>query len=584
MTTKNTNLFKKLWHHFSPKRRKQLYTVAGLTLTSSISEILCLISIVPFIGIITSPDLVLKSKYLQNYHLSASDLILPLTLIFATCALVAGILRLILIKLSLNVANATGTDLSIDIYRKTLYQPYKLHIARNSSDIISAIAQKSVATTAVIVSLVTFATTTSLFIAIVIAMLAVNTKITLLSALIMALAYLTIAKFTKKNLAQNGEVIAKKQNDVMQSLQEGLGAIRDILIDGTQENYTQNYAKSANELQKSRAENMFIAQSPRYIIETFAMILIAVFVLFNSYGNHSIISTLPILGFFALSAQRLLPLIQQMYGYWSEIIGNKAALADVIDLLEQPYVKFKQEPEPICLHQQIELKNVGFKYNQTLPNIFSNVNIRIPKGARVGIVGTTGSGKSTLLDILMGLIEPSEGLLTIDGQSINNLNCRAWQKSIAHVPQAIFMSNLSIAENIAFGIPKEAVDMHKVQNAAIKANAHEFISKCKEGYATKVGERGIRLSGGQRQRIGIARALYKNASVLCLDEATSALDNTTEQEVMLSLNSLDNNLTVFIIAHRLSTLENCSHIIKVENGKVCFSEVKAPKLAPHPEA
>ncbi|NCX96952.1 MAG: ABC transporter ATP-binding protein, partial [Chitinophagia bacterium] len=351
-TVKITQLFKQLWCHFSLKRRKQLYVVAGLTGISSISEIICLMSIVPFIAIITSPEKVINSHYLKNFHInSAAELVLPLTIIFATCAVIAGVLRLILIKMSLKIANATGTDLSIDMYRKTLHQPYKVHIARNSSDIISAIAQKSIATTAVIVSLVTFVTTSALFVAIVIAMLLVNTKVTLLSAAIITSAYLTIAKFTKKNLAENGSIIAKKHNDVMRTLQEGLGAIRDILIDGSQETYTNTYAAAANELQKSRAENMFITQSPRYVIETFAMVLVALFVLITNSKNSNIIETLPMLGFFALSAQRLLPLIQQMYGYWSEIIGNKAALVDVIELLNQPYSSNQNHLIPITFNE-----------------------------------------------------------------------------------------------------------------------------------------------------------------------------------------------------------------------------------------
>lgn len=546
--------------------------VAGLTGLSSLSEIIFLIAIVPFIAIITVPEKVLNSHYLESFHIkSAAELVLPLTIIFATCAILSGVIRLILIKMSLKIANATGVDLSIDMYRKTLYQPYKTHIARNSSDIISAIAQKSIATTTVIVSIVTFITTSALFIAIVIAMLVVNAKITLLSASIISIAYLTIAKFTKKSLTENGGIIAKKHNDVMQTLQEGLGAIRDILIDGTQETYTKAYANAANELQKSRAENMFITQSPRYIIETFAMVLVAVFVLVSNSQNSNIIETLPILGFFALSAQRLLPLIQQMYGYWSEIIGNKAALADVINLLEQPTTFENNNLTPIKFNKQIELHQIGFQYNPTSKAILKDINIKIPKGARVGIIGKTGSGKSTLLDIIMGLIEPTSGKLIIDSQPIDNKNSRAWQKLIAHVPQSIFLTNASIAENIAFGIPKAQIDMQHVINSAIKANAHEFILECANGYDTSVGERGIRLSGGQRQRIGIARALYKNAQVLCLDEATSALDDATELEVMRTIDNLDKDLTVFIIAHRVSTLKNCSHFIEI--GAESYSKV-----------
>lgn len=576
MYDKTYNIFKQLWEHISLKRRKQLYIVLFLTIISSISEIICLTVILPFIGAITNPDSLLNYSFIVHIKhtlniTSTSDLILTLAIVFAICVLLAGSLRLLLIWTSLKVANATGTDLSIDIYKKTLYQPYKTHIARSSSDIISTIAQKSMATTNVMISLVTFTTTSILFFAITCAMLVINAKITITSALIITCSYLTIAKFTKRNLAENGQIISNKQNEVILSLQEGLGAIRDIILDGSQENYANSYKKPAEQLQKSRAENMFIGQSPRYIIETFAMILIALFVLITTKNNGNIINSLPILGFFALSAQRLLPLIQQMYGYWSEIIGNKAALADVLSLLNQPLnTDVYKQNTPIKFNKKIQLANVSFQYNQNTPFILNNVNLTIPKGARIGIIGTTGSGKSTMLDILMGLIEPSKGSLLVDETEINMHNQRAWQKNIAHVPQVIFLANLTIAENIAFGIPKNAINMDKVISAAIKANAHNFISQCEMGYDTLVGERGIRLSGGQRQRIGIARALYKNASVLCFDEATSALDNSTEQDVMSAINDLDESLTIIIIAHRLTTLKKCSHFIKISKEEVKF--------------
>jgi ATP-binding cassette, subfamily B, bacterial PglK len=575
VNTKTFKLFQNLWCFINAKRRKQLYFLFSLTIVSAISEILCLGSILPFIGIITNPDKVFSSPIMSGFInilniQKASELILPLTIAFASFALIAGTLRLLLILISLRVANATGTDLGIDIYRKTLYQPYSTHISRHSSEIISTIAQKSITATTVIVSLVTICTTFTLFSAIVITMLYINPKITIFSTILVIVAYGAITIFTKKNLSQNGQIMADKQNDVMRKLQEGLGAIRDVLLDGTQENHTQSYSHSAQQLQKSRAENMFINQAPRYFIETFAMILIALFVLVSSYQTNSIIDILPTIGFFAISAQRLLPLMQQMYGYWSEIIGNKASLVDVLELLDQPLPENvdQPEPDPLIFANEIKLTNVSFKYSNTSMLILNKVNLSIPKGARVGIIGNTGSGKSTVLDILMGLIKPTDGTLSIDGKRIDSKNQRSWQRAIAHVPQVIFLANLTISENIAFGVPLDEIDHNRVREAAIRANADEFISKCDKGYETYVGERGIRLSGGQRQRIGIARALYKKANVLCFDEATSALDNKTEQEVIDAINNLDKNITVIMIAHRLTTIKKCTHFIKLEHGSI----------------
>ncbi|MDF1758296.1 MAG: ABC transporter ATP-binding protein [Legionellaceae bacterium] len=575
MDKKTFKIFQSLWSFISNKRRKQLCAILTLTIVSAISEVVYLASILPFIGVVINPEKIFSSHFMSgliNYLKiqTANDLILPLTITFASLALINGILRLLLIRFSLKVAHATGTDISIDIYKKTLYQPYHVHISRNSSDIISAIAQKSIATTNVIVSLVTFGTVFILFSAIIVAMLYVNTQVTIVAGLIMTSAYGIMALLTRKNLSQNGQIIASKQNDVMKSLQEGLGAIRDVILDNTQEHYSKAYSLSAQQLQSSRAENMFISQAPRYFIETFAVILVALFILVSSYQTNSVVDLLPTLGFFAISAQRLLPLMQQMYGYWSEIIGNKAALLDVLELLKQklPDNINKLESPPLNLQKEIKLKDVSFQYHKNSHLILNKINLTIPKGARVGIIGSTGSGKSTALDILMGLIEPTTGNLLVDNKIISSENRRAWQKTIAHVPQNIFLANLTIAENIAFGNSLEEIDFNRVQKAAIQANAHEFIMRSEKKYQTTVGERGIRLSGGQRQRIGIARALYKNASVLCFDEATSALDNNTEQEIIDTLNSLDKKLTIFIIAHRLTTIKNCSHFIKIDNGQI----------------
>ncbi|OGV29504.1 MAG: hypothetical protein A3E88_00205 [Legionellales bacterium RIFCSPHIGHO2_12_FULL_35_11] len=572
MNNSTYSLLKRLWKYFNLQIRKKLITVSILTAITAICEVSNLISILPFVAIMTSPDKLMQVSIIKkicfglDLH-STSDLLLPITLFFGASALLAGTFRLLLIRASLEVASDVGTDISVGIYRKTLHQPYKTHIERDSGDLISAIAQKSLAVTTIIISLITLATSSILFLSIVSTMLMVNTTVTLTSSLIIALAYLTIGKITKKNLSQNGGIIIRKQNDVIKALQEGFGAIRDIILDGLQEYYSQNYQKSICKLQKSRMENMFIGQAPRYLIESFTMIGIAVFILSASHNNYDIINTFPILGFFAISAQRLLPITQQIYGYWSEVIGNKAALSDVLTLLDQHINENNiNNTQLISLEDSITLQNVSFKYHASSSETLQNLNLSFPKGSKIGIIGQTGSGKSTILDIIMGLIEPTSGKLLVDNCEISTQNSRAWQKNIAHVPQNIFLANTSIAENIAFGIPNEKIDLQRVEKAAIQAEAHEFIIKTVNQYQTNVGEKGIRLSGGQKQRIGLARALYKNAQILCLDEATSALDNATEQNVMHSINNLDNNLTIFIIAHRTTTLNNCSHLLKIEEG------------------
>ena len=282
-------------------------------------------------------------------------------------------------------------------------------------------------------------------------------------------------------------------------------------------------------------------------------------------------AALPVLGALALGAQRLLPALQLIYSSWAFIVGTRMSQIGLLEMLDQPYpdhLPHTQLPKPIQLHKCIEFREVGFRYGPVGPHVIKKLNLTILKGSRVGIVGSTGSGKSTVIDLLMALLLPTEGTISVDGNVLNGLGIRDWQRSIAHVPQAIFLADTTLAENIAFGVPRTAIDMQRVKKAAAQAQIAEFIEATSDGYDVLVGERGVRLSGGQRQRIGIARALYKQAKVLIFDEATSALDSATEQSIMSSIEGLDRDLTILMIAHRLTTVRNCDVIVQLEAGEL----------------
>lgn len=563
-------LLVKLFGHISRRRRSQFVLLFGLTILSSIAEVISLGAVLPFIGILTQPDKVFDAPLLADVIralgvTSGAELVLPLTIGFAIAALVAGGMRLLLLWVSIRLGNATGADLSIEVYRRTLYQPYCVHIARSSSEIISGITQKVGIATSVLISVVAVFTSTVLFLAIMATLLVVDPMVAIFAAASFGSAYGAIAWITRRRLMYNSHCIAKQQTQVVKALQEGLGAIRDVLLDGTQKVYCNVYRNAILQLQRAGGENSFINQAPRYAMEALGMALIAAFVLALSHRAGGVAAALPILAMLALGAQRLLPLMQQLYGNWSVVAGNKAALADVLVLLDQPLPAQASlpEPEPLVLRESICFDNVSFQYNSEAPWVLRDINLTIRKGARVGIIGSTGSGKSTALDLLMGLLEPTRGRVLVDGESVGVINQRAWQCTVAHVPQSIFLADTTIAENIAFGIPPDQIDFERVRKAAQQARIAEFIESSAEGYNAIVGERGVRLSGGQRQRIGIARALYKKASVLVFDEATSALDNQTEQAVMQAIEGLSEDITVFIIAHRLSTLKNCTHIVEL---------------------
>jgi ABC-type bacteriocin/lantibiotic exporter with double-glycine peptidase domain len=570
-----TSLLKRLWYHISPRRRGQFALLLALTVLSSFAEVVSLGAVLPFIGILTQPEKVFASPWLAGLVqalgiTSGVELVLPLTVGFALAALIAGGLRLLLLWVSIRLGNATGADLSIEVYRRTLYQSYSVHIARSSSEIISGITQKVSTATSVLISVVTVITSTSLFVAIMMTLVAIDPVVAIVAALSFGSFYGLIAALTRRRLVHNSHCIAQEQTQVVKALQEGLGAVRDVLLDGTQKVYCNIYQKAILRLQRAGGENTFINQAPRYAMEALGMALIAIFVLALSHRDGGVAAALPILAMLALGAQRLLPIMQQLYGNWSVVAGSKAALADVLALLEQPLPAGVNlsEPEPLALKQAITFENVSFKYKSHAPWVLQDINLTIPKGSRVGIIGATGSGKSTSVDLIMGLLVPTQGQILVDGNEVRVTHQRAWQRAVAHVPQSIYLADTSIAENIAFGVSGDQIDLDLVRKSAQQARIAEFIESRPEAYSAIVGERGVRLSGGQRQRIGIARALYKQASVLIFDEATSALDNETEQSVMQAIEGLSEDLTVFIIAHRLTTLKNCTMIVELGGGVI----------------
>ena len=366
----------------------------------------------------------------------------------------------------------------------------------------------------------------------------------------------------------NSEVVSKAQQSTLKNLQESLGAIRDVLIDGTQDEYCLNYNKSVIDLQNASSSNIYLNQSPRFILESFAMILISILILLYYLFFNNVSTILPSLSVLALGSQRLLPVMNSIYGNWSNFNGNKKSIEDVMDLLNQKIPLRNQFEDKVLFNNKIELNNIYFKYKTNQEFVLKNVNLKIIKGSRIGFIGTTGSGKSTLFDIIMGLLTPTVGNVFVDDILISEKNIIGLQKIISHVPQVIFLADKSIEENIAFGIPKNEINKDRVRSAAKMAMLSSFIETIHEGYETVVGERGIKLSGGQRQRIGIARALYKKSDILIFDEATSALDNETELEVMETIEKLDNNLTILIIAHRITTLKKCDIIYAIKNGEI----------------
>jgi ABC-type multidrug transport system fused ATPase/permease subunit len=546
-----------------------------LTPISAVAEVISLGAVLPFLGILISPTRVFKQPLIAELArkfdiLSADQLVLPLTIGFIIAALVAGGIRMLLLWLSSRLAFACGTDLSMEVYRRTLYQPYRVHVARNSGVVISGIINSVNNAAGVLLSLLTLISSMVLLAAVTVALIAIDPMMALISTLGFAALYRLITWMSRRRLELNSKRIADEHIRVVKALQEGLGGIRDVLLDGTQPVYCEIYGQADNRLRRAFGNNIFIAQSPRFAMEALGMVLLALLAYGASHRAGGVATALPALGALALGAQRLLPALQQIYSSWANIVGSHASLADAIDLLDQPFSAdlLQSVPRPLRFLDSIRFEAVRFRYAADAPWALDGLNLTIRKGARVGFVGTTGSGKSTAFDVLMGLLTPTDGALFVDGIRIEGDRIRAWQQTIAHVPQSIYLADATLAENIAFGVPRESIDQQRLEQAAKQAHIAEIIERRPEGYDALVGERGVRLSGGQRQRIGIARALYKQASVLVFDEATSALDNATEQSVMEAIHGLSHDLTILLIAHRLSSVRRCDTIVELENGRV----------------
>jgi ABC-type bacteriocin/lantibiotic exporter with double-glycine peptidase domain len=563
-------LLLRLWQLIGRRRQLQFSLLLLLMVVASMAEVLTIGIVLPFLMALAEPTRILAhplaQPLLEALNITqTSSLLLMLSIVFCAAAVLSGLLRSGLLWSTTRLSCATGADISIGIYRRTLYQPYLIHVARNTSEVVAGVTIK---TNHVIGNVfgpaLTLVSSAIMLTAVVAALLAVDPVVAMAALAGFGVIYVTAALATRKRAAANSERISIELNQAIKSLNEGLSGIRDVLIEGAQAVYCDEYHSSDLKMRRAQASLLFVSQLPRYLIEALGMVLIALIAYSLALREGGIIGALPVLGALALGAQRLLPVMQQAYAAWSSIQGGRSQLRDTVELMEMALPEIGPSiVAPLPFLRELRLKDVSFCYTPDSPKVLNRINLTIRKGERVGFIGTSGSGKSTLLDMIMGLLPASAGQIVIDGVQLTTANQRAWQSQLAHVPQSIFLTDRSVAENIAFGQPKSTIDIARVHEAANQARIADLIESWPEGYDTALGERGIRLSGGQRQRIGIARALYKRASIIVLDEATSALDSETEEAVMKSIETLSTSLTILVIAHRLSTLRICGRIIEL---------------------
>ncbi|QKK04070.1 MAG: ABC transporter ATP-binding protein [Pseudomonadota bacterium] len=558
-------------------------------LAGSLAEIVTIGAVVPFISLMARPEMAADYPLLQGIFSAlgwknAESIVLPMAIAFVCVVLVATGIRLLLIYASNKLIFAIGHDIGVKLYRVILHQPYSYHISQNTSDVIGNVNKVQILLGAFLRPAMEGVIAVILSIAILAALLIVDASTALVAGVLFAAIYFGVIRLFRARLKRNSKIIAQTQSTRIRSVQEGLGGIRDVILDANQPHYAGEFARFDQQFRHAQAANAFLGQAPRFVVEAIGVALIVGLAYALSLQSGGLIAALPTLAALALGAQRLLPLVQKIYLAWAQYTGNFNVFEDVLAALNLPTrIPAGTPSASIPLEQEITLEGLHFRYTPTEPEVLADINLSIPKGSRVGIVGKTGSGKSTLMDILMGLLEPTSGKIKIDGKAIDQKNRTAWQAHISHVPQHIYLSDATIAENIALGIAPNAIDHDRVRRAARQAQIADFIETHRQGYETRVGERGIQLSGGQRQRIGIARALYKEADVLVFDEASSALDTQTETAVMDAIALLDSELTVFIIAHRVETLRECDLIIRMEQGRLVAAGTYGEVLGDYPE-
>ncbi|MBD2394958.1 ABC transporter ATP-binding protein [Cyanobacterium aponinum FACHB-4101] len=571
---------KELWTYLPPRRQRQMFLLLILMLLSSLAEMISVGSIFPFLSAFSNPENILNNPKLKLIFEIFSietpiELITLLAIGFIVTVIIANGIRLITVHFRIRFASAVGADISNQIYHKTLQQSYSFHVSQNSSNLIQTVTvDTDNLTQNVLIPLATLINNAFIIPALITTFIFIDGSIALGTAIVLGGAYIIIYKTRRKLLTRNSKIITQAGQKKIKVVQEGIGGVRDILLSHNQEFFEKVYQKSEYALKKAKATNNIISQSPKFFIEALALSAIALLAL--SLGKNGDFSrVIPILGSLALGAKKLLPTLQEAFNSLAKIQGSKASITRVlINLRRQVNSPLKisaiQSLTPLPLEKELKLEQIWFRYSEETDWVLRNLNLTIQAKTTVAFVGITGSGKSTTADLILGLLQPQKGSILVDDLPLEGERLYQWQKNIAHVPQSIFLCDGTIAENIAFGVPYDKIDLEQVKKAARLAQIADFIENLPAKYYTYVGEKGIRLSGGQRQRIGIARALYGEASVIVFDEATSALDNATEKEVMKAIESLSHQFTIIMIAHRLSTVEKCDHIFELSQGKVVY--------------
>jgi ATP-binding cassette, subfamily B, bacterial PglK len=579
-------LFREFWGILTANQRRGILTMQIVSMAMAFSTVSGIAAIAPFFAVLGQPELIdhnalLHWAYAHGDFSSKRGFVVALGIAFIAIMLIANLINVLGSLAMSRLALRIGTELQSTLFGEYLLRPYCFHIRANGTTLSNNIVHETARVTNGILrnafQFVTNLVTASL---IILSILLLKPMIALAMSAGLAGGYGLIYFVLRNRLLQLGKTQSRSAIEQAQILNESFGAIKEIIVLHAQNFFSGRFEQASKSFSRATVHSQIAAQNPRHIMECVAAVgLVCLALVLGGRGDGG-----PWLGqltFLAFAAYRLLPTLQQVFAASVNIRADRAALTLIAPDLRQARTAIRMTTPANFTRTdrawrespqlEIRLDEVSFRYAPDGPWALRGISLRIPARAAVGIVGVNGSGKTTLVDVIVGLLVPSEGRVEIDGSALDEANRAVWQSRIAYVPQNMFLLDSSIAQNIALGIPAANIDRHRLLEAARLAQLDEFINTLPTGYDHKVGERGIQLSGGQRQRIGIARALYREATVLVFDEATSALDGLTEQELMATLGRLRGRYTTILIAHRMNTVRSCDIIFELKNGKIIDS-------------
>ncbi|MBP3604433.1 MAG: ABC transporter ATP-binding protein [Lachnospiraceae bacterium] len=576
------SLLKKINYIFDIKQKARLFFLMILILIGSILELVGVSAILPLVNIAMTPEVINENEIYRMlakwFDLqTANEFILFFSLLMAVLYVIKNSYMIFYKNFQLKFTYSVNRRISLKLMNCYMRQEYLFHVAHNVAELqrnVSSDVTQFVNTLSASINVVVEVFTLFLLIGL---LVITDPMTTVLVIGILGTAVLVFWKISKMLQMKHGELAREATKDMNMWLLQSFGGIKEIKVMNRENFFLSNYDSACKKNIAAHKKYNIVSMMPKYVMETILIcsILLAMSIrILQGVDIQDFVSSLSV---FAVAAMRLLPSFNRLTEYISTIMFNKIGVESVfndlkqIELLVQEETKQRRDIEKLQLKEKLEVKDITFAYPNTEKNIFENASLVIEKNQSVAFVGSSGAGKTTLADIIIGILKPSEGQICVDGIDVFT-HLDAWHKSIGYIPQMIYLMDDTIRANVVFGLPEEEVSDEKVWRALERAEIAEFVRGLRDGIYTQIGDRGVRLSGGQRQRIGIARALYEEPEVLILDEATSALDNETEAAVMESVESLHGKTTLIIIAHRLTTIQNCDKVYEVEQGKITLSE------------